>query len=70
MDIIMNPYVCIPYMQLLDHHFTVFGFTKIWLQDDSHGLLGRKCYHFISDQRVNKTGCGVAICLKDHIDYT
>ena len=58
------------YIQLLDHQFTVIGFTETWLQDDSHDLYGLKCYHFIGNHRVNKTGGGVAICLKDHIDYT
>ena len=58
------------YMQLLDHQFTVIGFTETWLQDDSHDLYGLKGYHFIGNHRANKTGGGVAICLKDHIDYT
>ena len=58
------------YMQLLDHQFTVIGFTETWLQDDSHDLYGLKGYHFIGNHRVNKTGGGVAICLKNHIDYT
>ena len=58
------------YMQLLDHQFTVIGFTETWLQDDSHDLYGLKGYHFIGNHRVNKTGGGVAICLKHHIDCT
>ena len=56
------------YLDLLKHRFTVIGLTETWLKDSHCDLYGIKCYHLIEKHRKSQGG-GVAVCIKDHLNY-
>ena len=56
------------YLDLLKHRFTVIGLTETWLKDSNCDLYGIKGYHLIEKHRKSQGG-GVAVCIKDHLNY-
>ena len=57
-------------MHLLDHEFTVLGFTETWLKDDDCGIFGIPGYAMVEKHRTVRPGGGVAVCIKDHLEYS
>ena len=56
------------YLDLLKHIFTVIGLTETCLKDSNCDLYGIKGYHLIEKHRKSQGG-GVAVCIKDHLNY-
>ena len=58
------------YMKMLNHEFTVVGLTETWLKNEINGLYSLNGYHSIGKHRVNRSGRGFAVCLKDHMAFS
>ena len=57
------------YLSLLEHNFTVIGLSETWLDEDNCDLFNMNGYTFESVCRKERTGGGVAICVKEGISY-
>ena len=57
------------YLNILKHEFTVIALTETWLNDNDCDLYGLSGYKVIGRHRVNRTGGGVAVCIRDHVSF-
>ena len=57
------------YLNILKHEFTVIALTGTWLNDNDCDLYGLSGYKVIGRHRVNRTGGGVAVCIRDHVYF-
>ena len=57
------------YLAGLRFEFAFIGVSETWLTDNNHDLFNLSGYTFIEQHRVRKTGGGVGLFLKDHIEY-
>ena len=57
------------YLNILKHEFTVIALTETWLNDNDCDLYGLSGYKVIGRHRVNRTGGGVAVCIRDHLSF-
>ena len=48
----------------------IIGFTETWLRDDECDLYMIPGYRMVEKHRADRIGGGVAICIKDDIDFT
>ena len=55
------------YLNILKHEFTVIALTENWLNDIDCNLYRLSGYELIGRHRVNRTGGGVAVCIRDHV---
>ena len=55
------------YLGNLNHEFSIIGMSETWLQDHNCDLFHLPSYNLV--ERVNKKGDGVAIFLKDTINF-
>ena len=56
-------------MNILKHEFTVIALTETWLNDNDCDLYGLSGCKVIGRHRVNRTGGGVAVCIRDHVFF-
>ena len=54
----------------LQHNFSLFGAMETWLKDDDCDLYDIEGYNKLETHRQNRSGGGVAIFIKDSIEYT
>ena len=54
----------------LQHKFSLLGVTETWLKDDDCDLYDIEGYNKLEKHRQNRSGGGVAIFIKDSIEYT
>ena len=54
----------------LQHKFSLLGVTETWLKDDDCDLYDIEGYNKLKKHRQNRSGGGVAVFIKDSIDYT
>ena len=57
-------------MENLDHNFSVIGFSETWLKPDTTDLFGLDGYKSEHSVRPQRTGGGVSLFIKDHIEYS
>ena len=57
-------------LENLQHEFSLIGITETWLRDDDCDLFAIQCYNVVEKHRQNRSGGGVALFLKDNIEYT
>ena len=58
------------YVDMLQYEFPIIGFTETWLSDNDYDLYDIAGYNMIENHRSNQCGGGVAICVKEGIEYT
>ena len=58
------------YLDILHHNFSVIGLTETWLKDEDCDLFNIPGYQMVEKHRTARNGGGVALCLKDGIEYT
>ena len=56
------------YLDLIGHRFTILAFTETWLKDDCD-LFSIPCYYMLENHRPNHLGGGVAICLRNDVQF-
>ena len=56
------------YLDLLSFRFSILGFTETWLHENSPSF-EIDCYKFLSNNRKNKAGGGVALYIHDSLEY-
>ena len=58
-------------MQLgdLQHEFALLGVTETWLRDDDWALFDIQEYNMVQKHRLNQSGGGIAIYIKDPMEY-
>ena len=57
------------YLAGLRFEYAFIGVSETWLTDNNHDLFNLYGYTFIEQHRIRKTGDGVGLFLKDHIEY-
>ena len=60
----------VDYMDLLKYNFNIICFTETWLMDDDCDVYMIPGYRMVEKLRADRIGGGVAICIKDDIDFT
>ena len=57
------------YLDLIGHRFTILAFTETWLKDNDCDLFSIPGYHMLENHRPNQLGGGVAICLRNDVQF-
>ena len=57
-------------LENLQHEFSLIGITETWLKDDDCDLFAIQGYNVVKKHRQNRSGGGVALFIKDNIEYT
>ena len=57
-------------MDDLQHDFSLLGVKETWLKDDDCALFDIEGYNMVEKHRQNQSGGGVAIYIKDSMEYT
>ena len=57
-------------LENLQHEFSLIGITETWLKDDDCDLFAIHGYNVVEKHRQNRSGGGVALFIKDNIEYT
>ena len=58
------------YLEILQYDFSIIGLTETWLTDYDYNLYNISGYSMVENHRSSRSGGGVAICLKDSVEYT
>ena len=57
------------YLAVLNFEFAAIGVSETWLTERNHDLYSHTGYTFTERHRNDRSGGGVGLFLKDHIDY-
>ena len=57
------------YLAVLNFEFAAIGVSETWLTERNHDLYSHTGYTFTERHRHDRSGGGVGLFLKDHIDY-
>ena len=57
------------FIDTLQYEFPIIGLTETWLSDHDNDLYNITGFNMIENHRSEKSGGGVAICVKESIDY-
>ena len=58
----------INFLGSINHTFSVIGITETWLQDSDHSC-DIPGYNFIHNHRPDRSGGGVGLFIRDHLDF-
>ena len=58
------------YLELLNHKFSIIGITETWLKESTKQLYSLDGYQPIHICRPDRSGGGVSLLIKDHLEYT
>ena len=56
-------------LEYLQHEFSLISVTETWLRDDDCALFDIEGYNMVEKHRRNLSGGGVAIYIKDSMEY-
>ena len=58
------------YLHLLNHEFSIIGITETWLKDSTKELYSLDGYQPIHNCRPIRSGGGVSLLIKNHLEFT
>ena len=58
------------YFHLLSCQFSIIGITKTWFKDENSTLYGIDGYTIVENHRTVKSGGGVALCIKNNLQFS
>ncbi|KAJ8044616.1 RNA-directed DNA polymerase from mobile element jockey [Holothuria leucospilota] len=59
----------VDYLSLLNHNFSVIGFTETWLTDNISPLIRLDNYSLVENHRLNRRGGGVCLFVRQKYKY-